>query len=192
GERVLDVACGTGDLALAFTDSPVERVIGIDFATGMLQRAMVKGAGVPEVSWQAGDAIHLPVANASVDVVTIAFGIRNVTDPAAAMAEFVRVLRPGGRVLVLEFSLPRNRFLRGLYQFYFRHIMPHTAGLIAGDRGGAYRYLPESVNTFIGRDEMVQMMEEAGLTEVKQWPLTLGIAVLYRGVKPVSDREPSG
>lgn len=188
GEVVLDVACGTGDLAMAFaraTPAP-SRVIGVDFTYNMLtiarQKATDVKASVP-LTYQLGDAMQLPIASASVDVVSIAFGIRNVSSPAAAMAEFVRVLRPGGRVIVLEFSLPTNPVLLGLYNFYFRHIMPRTAALIAGDRSGAYDYLPQSVNTFITRDQMIQMMQDAGLSDTCAKPLTLGICVAYRGVK---------
>ncbi len=122
--------------------------------------------------------------DASADVVSIAFGIRNVQDPAAALAEFRRVLRPGGRVIVLEFSLPTNPVLRGLYNAYFRHVLPRTATLVSGDRTGAYKYLPESVNTFIGRPQMVAMMTAAGFDDVEQFPMTFGVCVCYRGVVP--------
>ena len=100
------------------------------------------------------------------------------------MAEFVRVLRPGGRVIVLEFSLPKNPVLRTGYNFYFKHILPRTASLIARDKSGAYKYLPKSVNTFIDRKGMTQMMEGAGLTAIQVKPLTCGIAVCYCGIKP--------
>jgi demethylmenaquinone methyltransferase/2-methoxy-6-polyprenyl-1,4-benzoquinol methylase len=132
-----------------------------------------------------GDAQSLPLAAASADVVSIAFGIRNVADPAAAVREFFRVLRPGGRLVVLEFSLPTNPALRGLYNFYFRQILPRTATLVSGDKTGAYKYLPESVNTFIGREQMMSMMTDAGFAEVEQFPMTFGVCVCYRGVKPV-------
>jgi demethylmenaquinone methyltransferase/2-methoxy-6-polyprenyl-1,4-benzoquinol methylase len=134
-------------------------------------------------SFHAGDAMRLPIADASVDVVSIAFGIRNVAQPERAVAEFYRVLRPGGRLVILEFSLPRNRVLRGLYNFYFKHIMPRTATLIARDKSGAYKYLPRSVNTFINRETLTAMMRDAGFTDLTQRPLTFGIAVIYRGVK---------
>ncbi len=129
-----------------------------------------------------GDAQSLPLPDTCADVVSIAFGIRNVADPAAALREFRRVLRPGGRVIVLEFSLPTNPVLRGLYNFYFRKILPRTATLISGDKTGAYKYLPESVNTFIGRESMMRMMEEAGFAQITQHAMTFGVCVCYRGV----------
>src|SRR5581483_591925 len=96
--------------------------------------------------------------------------------------EFRRILRPGGRLIILEFSLPTNALLRGLYNFYFRQILPHTATWISGDKTGAYKYLPQSVNTFIGRETMVQMMTDAGFMNVQQFPLTFGVCVCYRGL----------
>ena len=182
---VLDVACGTGDLATAFAAAPSAGVIGIDFTTDMLAVAQRKRAGTAEApSYHAGDAMRLPVADAAVDVVSIAFGIRNVADTAVAVREFHRVLRPGGRVVVLEFAMPSNRLLRRPYSMYFLHVMPRTAALIAGDRTGAYRYLPRSVDTFIDRGRIVAMLEAAGFADVTVRPLTFGIAVVYRGVKP--------
>lgn len=191
---VLDVACGTGDLALAFAghgrpDGAPSRVIGLDFTFEMLACAEGKKPTGPNrdnpapVHYVNGDAMQLPIADSSVDIVTIAFGIRNVADPAKAIGEFYRVLRPGGRLVVLEFSLPTNRLMRAGYNFYFNHILPRTATLIARDRSGAYKYLPRSVNTFIDRPAMTGMMGDAGFSDMHVKPLTFGIAVLYRGVK---------
>ncbi|MDX1563924.1 MAG: bifunctional demethylmenaquinone methyltransferase/2-methoxy-6-polyprenyl-1,4-benzoquinol methylase UbiE [Phycisphaeraceae bacterium] len=191
-DSILDVACGTGDLALALGRAlsrsasaqaqATGSVMGLDFTEAMLRIASDKAAGQP-VTWAAGDAMRLPLADASQDVVTIAFGIRNVSDPARAIGEFHRVMRPGGRLCILEFSLPTSRILRGLYNFYFHHVMPRTATLISRDRSGAYRYLPKSVNTFLGREQMRQMMEEAGFKSVRQHPMTFGIAVAYVGLR---------
>ncbi len=185
GDVVLDVACGTGDLALAFVRSGARCVLGVDFTFPMLAAASGKASisGCRRPCYQMGDALRLPIADASVDVVSIAFGIRNVADPAAAFREFFRVLRPGGRLVVLEFSRPRNLIVRSLYDVYFNHIMPCTAAAISGDRTGAYRYLPRSVNTFLDGQAMIQLIQDVGFAQTTQRPLTLGIAVIYRGVK---------
>lgn len=188
GDTVVDIACGTGDLTLEFTRAlnALGRgaVWGVDYTFEMLPLASGKYAKASLPPWRFvnGDAQALPLSNACCDVVSIAFGIRNVVDPSAAMREFRRILRPGGRVIILEFSLPANPVLRGLYNFYFRHILPHTATWISGDRTGAYKYLPQSVNTFITRQRMMQMMREAGFGQVEQFPMTFGVCVCYRGV----------
>lgn len=210
-DRVVDVACGTGDLTLKFaawigllnlrsrTRPQRSQVVGVDFTFEMLPIACRKTATMDEdvadqdpllddcwtgiVKYLNGDALALPLPDGCCDVVSIAFGIRNVQDVPAALKEFNRVLRPGGRVIVLEFSLPTNAVLRGLYNFYFRQILPRTATLISGDKTGAYKYLPESVNTFIGREQMISMMNDAGFTDVQQFPMTFGVCVCYRGVK---------
>jgi len=197
GDQILDVACGTGDLTIKFArklealgllDSRVSPpVLGLDFTAAMLPIAQRKGqragGGAAQIRWLHGNALALPLPDQSVDVLSIAFGIRNVADWGAAIDEFQRVLKPGGRLIILEFSLPRNAMLRGLYNFYFRHIMPHTATLISGDKTGAYKYLPESVNTFIDRHTMQARMEQAGFAQIVARPLTFGICVCYRGIK---------
>jgi demethylmenaquinone methyltransferase/2-methoxy-6-polyprenyl-1,4-benzoquinol methylase len=208
-EVVVDVACGTGDLTIEFANALVwreearnfpGRILGIDFTFQMLPLARDKWfsdgllftrAGDPgvdpnilkAVQFLNGDAQSLPLPDSSADVVSIAFGIRNVADPAVAIGEFHRVLRPGGRLIILEFSLPTNPLLRGLYNFYFRKILPRTATLISRDKTGAYKYLPESVNTFITRETMMDMMRAAGFQDVTQHPMTFGVCVCYRGVK---------
>ncbi|MFI5381080.1 MAG: bifunctional demethylmenaquinone methyltransferase/2-methoxy-6-polyprenyl-1,4-benzoquinol methylase UbiE [Tepidisphaerales bacterium] len=196
-DSVLDVACGTGDLTLQFAYELQRKkekgkgkkegsVIGLDYTFEMLPIANRKSQIAnrkSQIGWLNGDAMRLPLPDACVDVVSIAFGIRNVADPQLAIREFHRVLRPGGRVIILEFSLPKNPVLRGLYNFYFRRVLPVTATIISGDRTGAYKYLPESVNTFIGRERMLEMMAKAGFVDGSQFPLTFGVCVCYRGVK---------
>lgn len=199
---VVDVACGTGDLAMQFHRHLVElgasrpQVIGVDFTFEMLPLARHKSCfrshpaemgGKP--LYLNGDAQALPLPDACCDVVSIAFGIRNVQEPRVALAEFFRILRPGGRVIILEFSEPENRLLRALNRFYCGKIMPRTATWISRDRSGAYKYLPESIKTFIGRPEMMRMMRDAGFEQVAQHPMTFGVCVCYRGVKPIQTQS---
>jgi len=215
-DRVVDVACGTGDLTLCFfvhswfartrakwkavtsLDFPQRgQITGVDFTFEMLEAARRKNltwkglgdrvgearaATKSNIIYINGDAQSLPLPDACCDIVSIAFGIRNVADPLAAMREFKRILRPGGRLIILEFSLPTNPVLLAMYNFYFRKILPRTATLISGDKTGAYKYLPESVNTFIGREQMMGMMTTAGFTTVEQFPMTFGVCVCYRGL----------
>ncbi len=204
---VVDVACGTGDLTLAFygrlaqiyggdgntlTDS---QVIGIDFTYEMLPLARRKRDTLlkcdrvhqdldgSQVAFLNGDAQALPLPDSCCDVVSIAFGIRNVQDIPVAFNEFYRVLRPGGRVIVLEFSEPTNPLIRAMNRFYCHKIMPFTATLIARDKSGAYKYLPKSIETFISRDKMTQLLADAGFADITQHPMTFGVCVAYRGVK---------
>jgi demethylmenaquinone methyltransferase/2-methoxy-6-polyprenyl-1,4-benzoquinol methylase len=192
GDVVLDIACGTGDLALAFAraldrlggTAAGGRVVGMDFTAEMLPLARAKAAAAPPatpVAWAQGDAQHLPLDDDSVDVVGIAFGIRNVASVPRALAEFHRVLRPGGRLVILECALPRHPLLRALYNLYFRRVLPVTATLISGDRTGAYRYLPESVNTFADSGQMLEMLAQAGFADTRAVPLTAGVCVCYAG-----------
>ncbi len=182
---VADIACGTGDLSVAFRRAKPKRVIGIDFCHAMLQGACGKAdpADGRAMSFYEGDALRLPLQNQSVDVISIAFGIRNVSDWGKAVEEFYRVLRPGGRLIILEFSLPAHPVLRAGYNFYFRRILPRTATLISGDKTGAYQYLPESVNTFISPDQLTQRMKTAGFADVIARSLTAGICFCYRGIR---------
>ena len=212
-DTVVDVACGTGDLAIKFSRAGAGRVIGIDFTYPMLPLARAKEgrkrgtllliggkkqecppflptiqnprSKIQNVTWLCADAMHLPLADACADVVSIAFGIRNVGDPLAALREFRRVLRPGGRLIILEFSLPTRPWLRGAYNFYFRHVLPLTATLVSRDRSGAYRYLPESVNTFLGRDELMALLRAAGFGQIEHHALSLGVCACYRGLARV-------
>lgn len=180
----LDVACGTGDLTEALSRAGAAKVTGLDFTPQMLDVARVRASKLPRetsdrITYIQGDAQNLPLPDASVDVITIAFGIRNVLVPAKAIAEFRRVLRPGGRLAVLEFGEPTFPPARWFNRLYCQRIMPITATLIARDKSGAYKYLPKSVETFLSRGEFVEMLRSAGFREVAASPLTMGVCVCY-------------
>ena len=185
-DDVLDVACGTGDLAEAFATARPASVTGLDFAEPMLEIARRKAsrrprhAGAPTPLYVQGDAMSLPFADASFDVVSIAFGIRNVADPRRAVLEFQRVLRPQGRLVILEFGRPHSRVLRFLNDVYTKVVMPRTASLVARDRTGAYRYLPRSIETFLDSDAMRKLLEETGFEDVSAHAMTFGVFVAYR------------
>ena len=189
-DEVLDVACGTGDLSEAFHHAGVSRVVGLDYTAGMLEIARRKGErlrGEQSPEYIQGNAMDLPYENNSFDVVSIAFGIRNVVDPDLAFREFARVLRPGGRLVVLEFAEPRNPLLRWGNAFYTRHVMPLTASLIARDRSGAYRYLPKSIQTFLDPVSLGRRITEAGFEVIEQARLTFGVCVATVAVRKPSD-----
>jgi demethylmenaquinone methyltransferase / 2-methoxy-6-polyprenyl-1,4-benzoquinol methylase len=183
-EDVVDVACGTGDLAMAFYKANVRSVIGIDFTQAMLDLAIVKASRSKfDIDFKQGDAMDLQLPDCSADVVSIAFGIRNVQDPQKAFAEFYRILRPKGRLVVLEFSTPRNKSVRFLNNFYTNIIMPLTATLISRDTSGAYKYLPKSIETFACAKELAEEVQCAGFKEVKQQVQTFGVCTITSGIK---------
>jgi demethylmenaquinone methyltransferase/2-methoxy-6-polyprenyl-1,4-benzoquinol methylase len=186
---VLDLCTGTADLALAYgnADPTPARVVGSDFCPEMLEIGRNKAAECaprrrPDLI--AADALRLPFADDTFDVVSCAFGLRNLSDIPAGLAECRRVLKPGGCAVVLEFTLPSSRLLRALYQLYFRAVMPLTATLISGDRTGAYRYLPRSVSHWPSPAELEQQFRQAGFVDVDHRLLTCGVAAVHRGRKP--------
>lgn len=185
--HVLDVATGTADVLLFLHDA-CTRIgfgVGVDMSFGMLGYGMRKVRGRGEqcrFRLVRGDAVGLPVRENAFDAVTIAFGIRNVADAAAGLREMYRALKPGGRVLILEFSLPRNRLMRWGYLVYFRHVLPRIGGLVSGDEP-AYRYLNETVETFPYGEAFCTLLRGAGFRAVKALPYTFGIATLYIGEK---------
>jgi demethylmenaquinone methyltransferase/2-methoxy-6-polyprenyl-1,4-benzoquinol methylase len=186
-EDVVDVCTGTADVALgaARRRDGARRVVGVDFSGEMLRIGAEKvraARGAGRVYLARGDATRLPVSSESADGATVAFGIRNVERPQAALAEMFRVLRPGGRVAVLEFSIPRLRLVRALYMPYFRHILPRIGRLVSG-HGSAYTYLPASVGAFVAPETMIGMLGVCGFREVRATPLTFGIVTLYTAVK---------
>ena len=184
-EIVLDLCTGTGDLAIAaVTRRPAaRRVVGVDFAGEMLRIGRAKVARdrlADRIALARGDATRLPMASATVDAVTIGFGIRNVQDVAAACAEIVRVLRPGGRLAILEFAIPTRPVVRQAYLWYFRHVLPRIGRLLSR-HDAAYSYLPASVGAFAAPEEFVTILRQAGLSDVSGVPLTFGIVYLYTG-----------
>lgn len=182
--RVLDICCGTGDMTLALLKrrpANAEPVIAADFSPAMLERAQKKLAHQRAVVMEA-DALHLPMDDRSLDLITTAFGFRNLANYQAGLEEFFRVLAPGGEVGILDFSEPGG-VMGKVYAFYFRRVLPVLGNRISG-AGGAYSYLPESVRKFPPPQEMLTMMRAAGFTSVSWTPYNFGIAGLWRGVKP--------
>ncbi len=187
GGRVLDVATGTGDVALEIASRTPESVlvVGEDFTQGMLVHGQGKIATSPyrdRIVLVNAPCESMPHPSGSFDGVTIAFGIRNVVDRLAGLREMCRVLRPGGRAVILEFSNPRSRFFRALYYFYFRRVLPFIGGLLS--RRSAYQYLPDSVLEFPDQETFVALMAQAGFSELKYYDRTFGIATVYVGVRP--------
>lgn len=186
-ETVLDLACGTCDLILtAFKHNrDIKLGLGVDMADRMLALGSHKigRSGLSSsITLTRGDGMCLPVMTDSVDFSMISFGIRNMVDPAKALSELCRVLKPGGRLAVLEFSLPQNRILRAIYLVYFRKILPRLGGLISGDFY-AYCYLDKTVETFSYGEKFCKMMSDAGFGSVQMKPMTFGTVTLYVGVK---------
>lgn len=174
-DRVLDACCGTGDLALAARKAGAGEVVGLDFSEQMLERARRKG---PEVEWIQGDVLELPFADGSFDAATVGFGVRNVADLERGLAELRRVLRPGGRVGVLEITRPRGP-LKLFYKLWFDALIPLAGKILPG--GKAYTYLPASVRRFPGPDELAALMSAQGFDEVAYLRLGGGIVALHTG-----------
>lgn len=186
GTRALDVACGTGDLSLALAEGTKARIVGTDFCRPMLEIAARKAlANVSEIPFVEGDALKLPFADESFDAVSIAFGLRNLSSVENGLKELRRVLKPGGRAAILEFSRPVVPGFRALFQFYFTRVLPKLGGMISGSRL-AYEYLPDSVSRFPDQKQLAAMMREAGFEEVEFQNLTGGIAALHTGTRPRS------
>jgi demethylmenaquinone methyltransferase/2-methoxy-6-polyprenyl-1,4-benzoquinol methylase len=189
---ILDTCTGTGDLALAISRKAPQKVdvIGSDFCRAMLEIANQKSdpetKGDRRVRFLEADSQYLPFADELFQCVTVAFGLRNVTDTLRGLREMARVCRPGGQVLVLEFSRPRTWGLRQSYNFYFTHILPKVGQWLARNDKSAYSYLPESVGQFPDGPALVELMTTAGLVDVSYTPLTCGIATIYEGRKPAA------
>ena len=184
-ETLLDVCTGTADVALEGRRGGAARVIGIDFANAMLSLGLkkVRAAGeAARIALVRGDAMRLPVPDASADAATVAFGIRNVQRPEVACAEMARALRRGGRLAILEFGAPQIPGVNTLYQWYFKHLLPLVGRVISGHHA-AYSYLPASVGTFPPPSEFMKILRQAGFDDVQAVPLTFGIVYLYTARK---------
>jgi demethylmenaquinone methyltransferase/2-methoxy-6-polyprenyl-1,4-benzoquinol methylase len=184
GGLVIDACCGTGDLSLEFASAGA-RVVGVDFTREMVSLAPPKARpSQAPTTFVHGDALRLPVKDDCADVVSVAFGVRNLADAHAGLRELARVARPGGMVLVLEFSPPPSGLFGQLYSFYFQRVLPRIGGWISGD-AEAYRYLPRTVSAWPEPDEFQRWMERAGLEDCGRQSLSFGIASLHWGRRPV-------
>jgi demethylmenaquinone methyltransferase/2-methoxy-6-polyprenyl-1,4-benzoquinol methylase len=184
GAIILDVACGTGDLSLTLSETTGARVVGTDFCRPMLEIAARKtGNRNPTIQLIEGDALRLPFLDCSFEAVTIAFGLRNLSDVERGLAELLRVLKPGGHVAVLEFSKPVVPGFSLLFNVYFTRLLPFFGGLISGSKS-AYQYLPDSVARFPDQKELSLLMRKVGLESVDYENLTGGIAALHTGKRP--------
>ena len=193
GVPVLDCCTGTADLALAYHKAGGGRssIVGSDFCHEMLvigEKKIRKAGAEGAVVMIEGDTQRLPLPDDTFGVVTVAFGLRNVADTVRGIDEMVRVARPGGKVAILEFSRPRGAILGRIYLAFFRHILPKVGQTIAPNSYDAYSYLPASVLQFPDGQEMLDLLASRGLADLRQHPLTFGIATLYVGTKPVGPR----
>lgn len=184
GDITLDICCGTGDMvrALAAHTTPPAHIIGLDFSAEMLRHGRYNGTPAP-ISLVRGDALQLPLRNHSVDVITCAFGIRNFARLQPGLDEMHRVLRPGGRLLILEFANPENPLLRLLYRLYCERLLPLITLALSPERTNAYRYLARSIRTFESTRSIVRRLRDAGFVDVTTTHLNLGGVVLLRAVK---------
>jgi demethylmenaquinone methyltransferase / 2-methoxy-6-polyprenyl-1,4-benzoquinol methylase len=182
-ERVLDLCSGTADLAIAAcrANPSAARVVGVDFAQAMLrigQQKLAREGLTKAIALIRGDATRIPIGSGSVDVVTIAFGIRNVENTAVALEEMRRVLVSGGRLAILEFAMPGNPLIRWTYRWYSRHVLPRIGRMLSSHHE-AYGYLPASIEAFATPDELMSLLRKSGFVAVTASPLTFGVVCLY-------------
>ena len=185
GPQVLDVACGTGDFAIAIAQKRHCGVIGVDISEGMLKemrRKVLEEHLEREITCEVGDCAAMRFRNGTFENVTVAFGVRNFEDREACLKEILRVLRPGGRFVMLELGVPGWRPVRRVYEWYFTRVLPRIGGRMSGNFS-AYRYLPASVLAFPGPREWMAFMRRCGFSDVRHRALTFGICRLYVGTK---------
>jgi len=190
GEVVLDVACGTGDMIRSFARAQPQlaRIIGVDFSPQMLRQGNYRGLRVPIELIQA-DALSLPLVEGAVDIVACAFGMRNFDDVCAALREMYRVLRPGGRLVILEFAWPSDRWFSWFYEVYCGAVLPRLGRLLVQDPVGAYEYLPQSVRTFEPPQVLAGRLQETGFVRIRLRLMNFGAVVLYCANKPQRGTE---
>lgn len=187
--QVLDVCCGTGDFSFEFAKAlgPQGHVTGTDFVTPMIEifRKKIQRRGLGQkIVAKFADALKLPFGDQHFDVVSVAFGVRNLADYRLGLSEFYRVLRPGGKLVILEFNDANSPIFGPLFKAYFNHILPRVGRFISNDRTGAYLYLPASVKGFPRASDFLSLMQTSGFNPVQAHPMTLGIVTCFLGIKP--------
>lgn len=190
GMRVLDLAAGTGTSSAAIAKHGAN-VVAADFSEGMLAEGRRRHAGNDLIEFVFADATALPFEDNSFDAATISYGLRNVHDPKKAIAEMMRVVKPGGRVVIAEFSTPPSPLVRQPYSFYGRHVLPLVAGALNRDAAEAYRYLNDSIEQWPDQTELAAWLREAGFERVAYRNLTFGIVALHRGFVPRETTKPA-
>lgn len=186
GDVIADLCTGTGDLAFSLhRRAPEAAIIALDFTPEMVSYGPVKAAkkSVRQITFGIGDTLALPLQDASVAIASVAFGIRNVADLDGGLREMARVVRPGGKILILEFTKPSGFLLGPAYMAYFKHVLPRLGRLIAATAGDAYSYLPQSVQAFAGPEEMSARLTALGLKNVQAISMTAGVVHLYVGTR---------
>ena len=187
GQRILDLAAGTGTSSVALAKSGAEVVAG-DFSRGMLAEGVRRHGHVMNVTFEFADATALPFEDNEFDTVTISYGLRNVNDPQKAIAEMLRVTKPGGRIVICEFSTPPSKLVRGFYRFYNRVVLPRVAKLVSSN-GVAYDYLNESIDAWADQATLIGWLRDAGWEGAAYRNLSFGMVALHRATKPLSETD---
>lgn len=186
GEKILDVCTGTGDIEIEFAErTKVEKIFGVDFSRAMLEggaKKIAESGHEERINNLMADALRLPFGDGTFNVVTMGFGLRNLTDYRGGISEMARVIKRDGRLLLLEFTMPERKLFTGLYGFYLRRILPVIGGTLTGNKS-AYEYLSDSIAGFLKPVEVLEIMEEVGLKNLEAFSLMWGTVYIYQGVK---------